>query len=186
MPVDDWLVGGERRAAAAERIYDAAAELIAHDGLDGPDIDRLSAKVHCSRATIYRYVGGKTEIRNAVVRRTAERIVESVRSAVEPLSGAERLVDSIILTLQQIRADPLCQLMVSSIRGGARQVGWLAESPLTARFATELAGLTGGDPQAPKWVIRVVLSLMYWPAENDAAERQLVQKFVAPAFDQRP
>ncbi|PJE05816.1 TetR/AcrR family transcriptional regulator [Mycobacterium sp.] len=185
MPADDWLVGGERRAAAAERIYDAAAELVAHDGLTGLDIDKLSLKVHCSRATIYRYVGGKTEIRNAVVQRTAERIVESVRSAVDTLSGAERLVDSIILTLQQIRADPLCQLMISSIRGGTRQVAWLAESPLTARFATDLAGLSGGDPQAPKWVIRVVLSLMFWPAENDEAERRLVEKFVAPAFDQR-
>ncbi|KZS64108.1 MAG: TetR/AcrR family transcriptional regulator [Mycobacterium pseudokansasii] len=182
MPVDDWLIGGDRRAAAAERIYDAATDLIAHDGLNTLDIDKLAIRVHCSRATIYRYVGGKTEIRNAVVKRTAERIVDSVRSAVEPLTGSERLVASILLTLQQIRADPLCQLMVSSIRGGTREVAWFAESPLLADFATELAGLAGGDPQAPKWVIRVVLSLMYWPAENEEAERRLVQTFVAPAF----
>ncbi|MHA7650971.1 TetR/AcrR family transcriptional regulator [Mycobacterium sp. ML4] len=182
MPADDWLVGGERRTAAAERIYDAATELIAHDGLNGLDIDKLSIKVHCSRATIYRYVGGKTEIRNAVVQRTAERIVESVRSAVATLGGTERLVESILLTLQQIRSDPLCQLMISSIRGGTRQVAWLAESPLTAKFATDLAGLTGGDPQAPKWVIRVVLSLLFWPAQNDEAERHLVETFVGPAY----
>ncbi len=31
----DWLVGGDRRTAAAERIYDAATDLIAHDGLGG-------------------------------------------------------------------------------------------------------------------------------------------------------
>ncbi|MDP7705248.1 MULTISPECIES: TetR/AcrR family transcriptional regulator [unclassified Mycobacterium] len=185
MPADDWLVGGERRAAAVQRIYDTAAELIAHDGLDGLDIDKLSIKVHCSRATIYRYVGGKAEIRNAVVQRTAERIVASVRSAVAPLSGSERLVESILLTLQQIRSDPLCALMVSSIRGGTHQVVWLAESALTAQFATELAGIADGDPLAPRWVIRVVLSLMYWPAENDAAERRIVQNFVAPAFEQR-
>ena len=182
MSGDDWLLGSGRHEAAAERIYDAATDLIAHDGLNGLDIDKLARRVHCSRATIYRYVGGKTEIRNAVVKRTAERIVESVRAGVETLSGPERLVTSIILTLQQIRSNPLCQLMVGSIRGGTRQVAWLAESPLTAQFATELAGLTGGDPQAPKWVIRVVLSLMYWPAEDDETERQLVQAFVAPAF----
>lgn len=186
MPGDDWLVGGERRTAAAERIYAAAAELIAHDGLDGLDIDKLSTRVHCSRATIYRYVGGKTEIRNAVVQRTAERIVESVRSAVDALGGSERLVESILLTLGQIRSDPLCRLMVSSIRGGTSQVAWLAESPLTAKFATELAGLTDGDPQAPRWVIRVVLTLLYWPAESDEAERQLVEMFVGPAFEESP
>nr|WP_205878466.1 TetR/AcrR family transcriptional regulator [Mycobacterium gordonae] len=186
MVADDWLIGGERRAAAAGRIYDAAARLIAHDGLNGLDIDKLCDEVHCSRATIYRYVGGKTEIRNAVVQRTAERIVESVRSAVATLGGSERLVESILLTLKQIRSDPLCQLMISSIRGGTRQVAWLADSSLTAKFATELAGLTDGDPQAPRWVIRVVLTLLYWPAESDEAERQLVEMFVGPAFDESP
>lgn len=185
MPADDWLLGGDRREAAAERIYEAATELIARDGLNALDIDKLASRVHCSRATIYRYVGGKTEIRNAVVRRTAHRIVDSVRAAVEPLSGVERLVTAIMLTIKQIRADPLCQLMVGSIRGGTRQVAWLAESPLTAQFATDLAGLAGGDPQAAKWVVRVVLSLVYWPGDDEEAERRLVQNFVAPAFAQR-
>lgn len=36
---------------------------------------------------------------------------------------------------------------------------WFNASPLLAGFATDLAGLTGGDPQAAHWVIRVVLSL---------------------------
>jgi hypothetical protein len=31
-------------------------------------------------------------------------------------------------------------------------------------------------------VVRVVLSLMYWPAGDDETELQLVQRFVAPAF----
>ncbi|ORC00009.1 TetR family transcriptional regulator [Mycobacterium persicum] len=184
MPVDDWLLGADRREAAAERIYEAATDLIARDGLNALDIDKLSTRVHCSRATIYRYVGGKTEIRNAVVRRTALRIVDSVRTAVEPLSGVERLVTAIMLTIKQIRSDPLCQLMVGSIRGGTRQVAWLAESPLTAQFATDLAGLAGGDQQAAKWVVRVVLSLVYWPGEDEEAEHLLVQNFVAPAFAQ--
>jgi hypothetical protein len=51
-----------------------------------------------------------------------------------------------------------------------------------ARFATDLTGLTDRDPQAAYWVVRVVLSLMYWPAGDDETERQVVQRFVAPAF----
>lgn len=51
-----------------------------------------------------------------------------------------------------------------------------------ARFATDLIGLTDRDPQAAYWVVRVVLSLMYWRAGDDEIERQVVQRFVAPAF----
>ncbi len=82
---DDWLVGGDRREAASERIYAAATDLITRDGLDAFDIDRLAARVHCSRATIYRHVGGKAEIRDAVVFRAAARIIDAVRRAVERL-----------------------------------------------------------------------------------------------------
>jgi AcrR family transcriptional regulator len=51
---DDWLFADGRRAAAAERIYDAAGELISRDGFDNFSIDVLAQSTHCSRATIYR------------------------------------------------------------------------------------------------------------------------------------
>ncbi|WP_201377472.1 TetR/AcrR family transcriptional regulator, partial [Mycobacterium intracellulare] len=85
----DWLVGGDRRVAAVERIYDAAIELMRHNGMNAIDIDELAARVHCSRATIYRYVGGKAQIRDGVVARVAIRIAASVHSRVEMLSGPE-------------------------------------------------------------------------------------------------
>ncbi len=181
MPSDDWLVGGDRRAIAAERIYAAATDLIAHEGLDALDIDKLAARVHCSRATIYRYAGGKAEIRDAVLARSAAGIIDAVRSAVQNMSGRERVVTAITLALKRIRSDPLSQLRVSSVRRVDAMTG-LTASPLLAGFATELAGLTGNDPQAAQWIIRVVLSLVYWPAEDEQAEHQLVQRFVAPAF----
>jgi hypothetical protein len=65
---------------------------------------------------------------------------------------------------------------------------WHAEltaSPLLAGFAADLAAHTDDDPQAAQWVIRVVLSLLCWPPEDGHAERQLVQRFVAPAFTER-
>jgi AcrR family transcriptional regulator len=180
MPRDDWLVGGDRRKAAAERIYDAATDLIAREGPDGFDIETLAARVHCSRATIYRYAGGKAEIRDAVVARAAARIVETVRETVENLHGPERVVTAITVALRLIRADPSGQLMFSSIR--TNDVVWLTGSPLLAGFATELTGLTDRDPQAAQWVVRVVLSLLYWPVGDTATEREVVQRFVAPAF----
>jgi AcrR family transcriptional regulator len=180
MPRDDWLVGGDRRKAAAERIYDVATDLITREGPEAFDIETLAARVHCSRATIYRYTGGKAAIRDAVVARSAVRIVETVRHTVENLRGPERVVTAITVALKLIRADPSGQLMFNSIR--ANDVVWLTGSPLLAGFATELTGLTDQDPQAAQWVVRVVMSLLYWPVGDTATEREIVQRFVAPAF----
>jgi AcrR family transcriptional regulator len=180
MSRDDWVLGGDRRKAAAERIYDVATDLITREGPEAFDIETLAARVHCSRATIYRYAGGKAEIRDAVVARSAARIVETVRQTVENLRGPERVVTAITVALELIRADPSGQLMFNSIR--ANDVVWLTGSPLLAGFASELTGLTDRDPQAAQWVVRVVMSLLYWPVGDTATERQIVQRFVAPAF----
>jgi AcrR family transcriptional regulator len=180
VPRADWLVGGDRREIAAARIYDVAAEIITREGPDAFDIDTLAARVHCSRATIYRHAGGKAEIRDAVVARAAARIIENVRESVDKVSGPERVVTAITVALKRIRTDPLGQFMISSIR--ADEMGSLTGSPLLAGFASDLTGLTDRDPQAAFWVIRVVLSLLFWPVGDSHAERQLVQRFVAPAF----
>src|ERR1700757_472570 len=155
---DDWLVGGARRTIASDRIYAAATDLIARDGIEAFDIDVLAKRIHCSRATVYRYVGGKSEIRDAVLSRAALRIVESVRESVEDLTGPERVVTAITVALERIRTDPLGQLLIGSVRG-ARGTAWLASSPLLAGFATDLSGLADRDPEAAQWVIRVGLSL---------------------------
>jgi AcrR family transcriptional regulator len=99
MSRDDWVLGGDRRKAAAERIYDVATDLITREGPEAFDIETLAARVHCSRATIYRYAGGKAEIRDAVVARSAARIVETVRQTVENLRGPERVVTAITVAL---------------------------------------------------------------------------------------
>ena len=181
MTRSDWLVGGDRGAAAAERIYAAATDLIARDGVDAFDIDALAARVHCSRATIYRHAGGKADIRDAVMVRSASRIVDAVRQAVDGLSGATRIVTAITVALEEIRSDALGPLMLSAIRG-AEERSWLSESPIVARFATDLNGLTDEDAQAAQWIVRVVLSLLYWPIDDPEAERQMVSRFISPAF----
>ena len=58
----DWLIGGDRRTEAVERIFAAAAQLVSQQGFDAFTIEALSTKAHCSPATIYRHVGGKAVI----------------------------------------------------------------------------------------------------------------------------
>ena len=52
MTREDWLVGRDRGSEAADRIYDAAAELVSRKGFEAFTIEALAAIVHCSPATI--------------------------------------------------------------------------------------------------------------------------------------
>ncbi|MGV0806039.1 TetR/AcrR family transcriptional regulator [Mycolicibacterium setense] len=177
----DWLVGGDRRVEAAERIYAAAAEMAARDGFDSLDIDALAARVHCSRATVYRHAGGKAQIRDAVLARLAASIVAEVRRSVEGLTGAQRVSTAVTVALHRIRADPMFDIL----RSGLRSAGGMADltrSPVPAAFATELTGLGEDDPAAAAWIVRLVLSLLVWPGVDDAAEQEMLRRFVAPAF----
>lgn len=175
----DWLIGGERRAAAADRIYAAATDLVIRDGLEALDMDALAAQVHCSRATIYRYAGGKAQIRDAVLLRLAARVVDSVRRAVDGLSGPERVVAAITVALEQIRSHPMRQMMMGLSAG--RDLTELPTSTALGHLAAELTGITD-DPEAAQWIVRVVMSLAYWPVGNSRIERRIVQRFVAPTF----
>jgi AcrR family transcriptional regulator len=178
---DDWVVGGDRRAAAADRIYAVATDLVVRDGLDAFDIDTLAAHVHCSRATIYRYAGGKAQIRDAVVMRLSAGIIDTVRRAVDGLSGPERVITAITVALEQMRYDPIRRLVLSA--SGSPELGGLHSSPVLSHIAADLAGITDDDPQAAQWIVRVVVSLAYWPLGNSRVEQQVLQRFVAPGFN---
>src|ERR1700744_4238432 len=125
---DDWVVGGDRRKAAADRIYAAATDLVARDGLDAFDIDTLAAEVHCSRATVYRYAGGKAQIRDAVIMRLSAGIIDTVRRAVDGLRGPERVIVAITVALEQMRSDPIRRLVLSS--SGSPELGGRHSSPV--------------------------------------------------------
>lgn len=176
----DWVFPTDRRAHAAELIYATAGELIARDGFDAFTIDRLAAKVHCSRATVYRYAGGRTHIREVVMARSAARIVDVVRRSVEGLEGPQRVLTAIEVAVAEIRADPAGQLFLESA-SGVRGNRWLTASPAIAELANELTGLAADDTAA-KWITRLTFSLLFWPDTDPDAEHELLVRFVAPAF----
>jgi AcrR family transcriptional regulator len=181
MARQDWVVGGDRRAAAAERIYSAAADLMIRDGLDALDIDSLAKQVHCSRATIYRYVGGKAHIRDTVLLRIAAGITDTVRAEVNGLTGSERVVTAIVVALQQIRSHPIRRLMMTSSKAPA--LSDLHSSPVLSAMAADLTGITDDDPAAALWIVHVVLSMAYLPLGDEQIEADILHRFVSPAFD---
>ena len=176
----DWLAGGDRHELATERIYAAAADLIARRGLDRFDLDSLAKEAHCSRATIYRHAGGKTQIRDEVLARSARRINSAVVKAARELTGGDRIVEAVTVALRVIRSDPVASQVFCPSRPG--NAALLADSGMLARFAAESAGLNPDDTAASQWINRVTLSLLFWPGQDEAAETHMLRSFVSPAF----
>jgi len=176
----DWLVGRDRRDEAADRIYAAAATLLARRGYDAFSIDALAAAVHCSPATIYRHTGGKSAIRDVVLARQAERILDSVREAIDGLTGPERVVTATTVALQRLRTDPLAKIMRAMAMSPGEE--WLTDSPIVSRFASEMVGLSTPDPLAAHWLIRTFLALWYWPLKDAEAEDQMVRRFLGACY----
>ncbi|MDV6270240.1 TetR/AcrR family transcriptional regulator [Rhodococcus globerulus] len=92
----DWLAGGNRHELAVERIYAAAAELILERGFQRISVDEVAERAGCSRATLYRYVGGKKAIQDGVISRAVEAVALEVSAAVEPLEGEQRVVEAVL------------------------------------------------------------------------------------------
>jgi AcrR family transcriptional regulator len=178
----DWLAGGDRTELATERIYAAAAESVALHGLDRLSIDDIAAKVGCSRATVYRYVGGKRQLRDGVLARSIARIAAQVAAAVDGLDGQERVVQAILVSLTVIRADAVASTLLEVTPGIDDANRSLLQSPRLAATAAELSGLTVDDPLAAEWVVRVVLALLFWPIGDVVAEEKLVRRFIAPTM----
>ncbi|GAB6925430.1 TetR/AcrR family transcriptional regulator [Rhodococcus erythropolis] len=173
----DWLAGGNRSELATERIFAAAAELIREQGFDRFNADDVAARAGCSRATLYRYVGGKSAIHEGLLSRGAASVASQVATAVESLHGDERIVESILVAVDAIRSDAAMSHGLAAARANGIDE-YLVSSPLLPRTALELAGL---DPegQESQWVVRIVLMLLAWPLADRAAERRMVESFVS-------
>jgi AcrR family transcriptional regulator len=180
MPRHDWLVGRDRQSEAAERIYSAAADLIARRGYEAFTIEALAARVHCSPATIYRHAGGKAAIRDAVVAIQATRIVDTARQAIKELTGSDRVVTATIVALQGLQSDPLAHLMQSMHATPVSE--WITSSPAVTGFAAEMLGLENDDPLAAQWIIRVFLALWCWPVKDADVQRAMLQRFLGPPY----
>ncbi|MGW5572286.1 helix-turn-helix domain-containing protein [Nocardia thailandica] len=176
----DWLAGGDRRAVAVERIERAATALFLARGIDAVSVDDIAAEAGCSRATLYRHTGGKPALVRAVTARAAGTVAARVEAAVAEVPAARRPAEAILAAVAAIRADPQLRTWLLRHRTpGADE--FLADTPELARIAAALTRLAPDD-EAAGWIVRVVLALLTWPPADAAAERRLVERFVAPGL----
>jgi len=183
-----WL-RAEQPELATEKILDAAEKAFVELGVSAAGMAEIAQTAGCSRGTLYRYFGNRHELHLAYVERAARRIVEQVREAASGLDDPRsRLVESIVLSLRLVRESPGTAAWfapgVSELAARMSRTSEIVE-PLTGSFAAALPGLKGAaDNQlAARWIVRVVVSFLANPGEDEAEERALIERFVAPVLE---
>lgn len=149
--------------------------------------EAVARRAGCSRATLYRIVGGKKALLDGILADGALDVAAQIRKAIEGLSGAERVSEAIIVGLRTLRADP-------PIHDWVRQTVISSDFLQTSASLADLAAewLESPDPDDPAtkmagdWILRVYLSLIAWPAPDENSEAELVRRFIEPAFQVVP
>jgi AcrR family transcriptional regulator len=156
----------------------AASELVSRSGFEAFTIDALAAQLNCSPATIYRHTGGKAAILDRLISVFSQRIISSIRHAIDGIEGTERIATAIVVGLDFMRAEPLGKLMMGDIRPN-HDSGTVTASPFVVKMAEEMIGRS--DPLAAQWLIRITFALWYWPVKDKHTEHEMVKRFAAPS-----
>jgi AcrR family transcriptional regulator len=174
--VTGWL-GDERTRAAAERILDAAAALFVERGVAGVGMGEIARAAGCSRATLYRYFADRHELQVAFVHREARRVGALVAAeAADARDPADRVTTAVLAAVRHVREAPT---LAAWFRAG--DVAMTAELAQSSAVIESLGLAVVADPLAARWLVRIIVSLLTVPGRDEADERELVERFVAPA-----
>ncbi|MAU84527.1 TetR/AcrR family transcriptional regulator [Gordonia sp. Z-3] len=180
-----WLAP-ERAELAAGRILDVAEQLFVEQGVSAVTMRGLASAVGCSRATLYRYYPGKSEVLAAYVDRAATglgtAVAEAVHDAPDP---ATRLVNAVLTAVRGVRDNPaLSAWFVPDSAGRSTSLALVSPAieHITTEFLAEIAPHTAESDlhERARWLVRVIVSLLTSPAESAEAEAALLHRFVVP------
>ena len=125
-------------------------------------------------------MGGRPAIFDALVRHRSIPITAAVHRATAALTGDERVVESILVTVNGIRADPILLDVIKNVdREQMSQYLAIPESIAPSDLCAAPAPLE--DRIAAKMLVRIIWSLVDYPLDDPAEERALTQRF-ARAF----
>ncbi len=180
----DWLA--ERRTVlAADRILDAAERLFTQQEPASIGMNEIARAAGCSRATLYRYFESREALRTAYVHRETNRLGREILQLIDSIEDPrERLIASIVATLRMVRESPALAAWFGSTRLpiGGELAG---QSEVIAALATGFLGSLGPDDavaieRRARWTVRVIISLLMFPGQDEADERSMIEEFVVP------
>lgn len=166
----------DRRTPAVERILDAAGALFAERGVDAVAMGEIAGAAGCSRATLYRYFPDRPALQLAFVQREAVRVGALVAADVAGRGrGADVLTEGVLAALRHVRAAPALLAWF-----GDRDAAHTADLAQGSEVVEALGLTMSADAEAARWLVRVIVSLLTVPGGDEAEERRVVERFVAP------
>jgi AcrR family transcriptional regulator len=177
----DWLVG-DHETVAAEHILDAAGRCFADKGVAQTSMGDVARGAGCSRQTLYRYFTDRDALRTAFVHREARRLGAAIAHKIADIHDPhERLVRAMLAALRGVRKEPTLAAWFTD--GGVAATEIAARSPVLEALVAAFFGTpaTKETRQVARWIVRVVLSLLVAPGGTVREERELIERFVAPA-----
>lgn len=103
------------RVTAIDAVLDAAATHLALHGIAGTTVDDVAAAAGVSRATVYRYAGGQTEIVQAVIARESEHVLAMTATVISGAATAHEAISGAVSTaLMAIGENPVLARLTSS------------------------------------------------------------------------
>ena len=180
--MSDWLAG-RRAEAAAERILDSAADLFTRHEAATVGMNDIAAAAGCSRATLYRYFESRDVLFTAYVHRETHRLFAEIGTELSTTTDPHRrVVEGALAALHKVRENPA---LASWFAGTARPVGaeWADRSAVIAALAQAFLAAMGDRSELElraRWLVRQLISLLQFPGRDDAEERLMLERFVAP------
>lgn len=174
----NWLEA-ERTELAAERILDAAGALFVERGVDKPGMDEVARAAGCSRATLYRYFENRQALIYAFAHREARLITKQVGQAVaEVPDPRRRVVEAVLACLAAVRERPHLAAWYAGDSTVLREV--LHDSPVIRGIAQSYLASDAEvtDPDLADWILRIILSFLSDPGDDEEAERRQLGRFL--------
>lgn len=182
----DWL-SARRSEVAADHILDAADALFTEQDAATVGMHEIATAAGCSRATLYRYFENRDALYTAYVHREARRLYQEVSEQVAAVTDpAARLIEGVITALRAVRQSPALSSWFATAQ---RPIGGeMAEHSEVIRALVEGFVRSRADAGQDKdevgrrarWLVRVMVSLLVFPGDDESDERTMLAEFVAP------
>ena len=173
---------------AAQKILDGAARAFIDLGVSRAGMSEIAHYAGCSRGTLYRYFKNRHELHLAFVNDRAMRLVAELHVELQDIDDpVQRLSEYLMRTVQKVRRNPAMAAwfepaesgIAARMSRGSEVIGCLAHA-----FASNLQGERSDAPSSDlraRWMVRVIVSLLTMPGDNEEEERALIERFVVPA-----
>ena len=188
------------KVTEADAVLDAAARHLASHGIAGTTVDDVATEAGVSRATVYRYIGGKNELVPAVIGREADEVLVRLTEVIASSTTADRMIADVVTNALLLIAErPVLSRLTSTDLRESLPFVTVAAGPLVdgvvsavsdaIRGAPDLAVDAGAIDDAVEEATRFVLSHLTTPRRDgsrldptDAGERAsaLVAPLLAP------